>query len=116
MLPVRFDAEHLRRVLINLLDNAGKWAHRQVHLQGRVGADPRLPLELDIDDDGPGIAADQLAAMPQRGARLDESKPGTGLGLAIARDLAELYGGQLLLEASPLGGLGVRLRLPGSGA
>ena len=40
----------------------------------------------------------------------------TGLGLAIARDLAELYGGQLLLEASPLGGLGVRLRLPGSGA
>jgi signal transduction histidine kinase len=48
-----------------------------------------------------------------RGARLDESVPGSGLGLAIVQELAQLYGGDVSLGPSPLGGLRVRLSLPG---
>ena len=65
-----------------------------------------------IDDDGPGLAKDLRVEAMQRGRRLDETRPGTGLGLAIVADLAKLYGGQLMLEDSSLGGLRARLRLP----
>ena len=44
-------------------------------------------------------------------ARADEAAPGSGFGLAIVRDLAELYGGSIALEHSPLGGLRASLRL-----
>ncbi len=48
----------------------------------------------------------------RRGRRLDETKPGSGLGLSIVVDLAQLYGGNLALDDSPLGGLRARLTLP----
>jgi signal transduction histidine kinase len=48
----------------------------------------------------------------QRGVRADEAAPGSGFGLAIVRELAELYGGTITLDASPLGGLSARLDLP----
>jgi signal transduction histidine kinase len=48
----------------------------------------------------------------RRGARLDETKPGSGLGLSIVADLAQLYGGGLVLDASPGGGLRAALTLP----
>ena len=69
-------------------------------------------LRLVVDDDGPGIAAAQRDAALARGTRLDESVPGSGLGLAIVQELAQLYGGGLALEPSPLGGLRAVLTLP----
>ena len=70
---------------------------------------------LAIDDDGPGLAPEDRAAALARGGRLDETKPGSGLGLSIVAELARVYGGGLTLEASELGGLGARLRLPATG-
>jgi signal transduction histidine kinase len=67
---------------------------------------------MTVDDDGPGLAPSMRDAVLQRGVRADEAAPGSGLGLAIVRDLAELYGGTISLEDSPLGGLRARLRLP----
>jgi signal transduction histidine kinase len=49
----------------------------------------------------------------QRGVRADEKVPGSGLGLAIVADLAQMYGGGIMLQDSPLGGLRVILTLPG---
>ena len=72
----------------------------------------RGAIRITVDDDGPGIAAPLREAVLQRGVRADEASPGTGFGLAIVRDLAELYGGSIVLDASPLGGLQARLRLP----
>ncbi|UHC20009.1 ATP-binding protein (plasmid) [Methylobacterium currus] len=66
-----------------------------------------------IEDDGPGLAPGDREEVLQRGRRLDESEPGHGFGLPIALELAELYGGALVLEGSALGGLAVRLSLPG---
>ena len=52
----------------------------------------------------PGIPPEKREVVFGVGARLDENTPGSGLGLAIARDLATLYGGQLHIEQSKLGG------------
>lgn len=115
VLPMRQDA--LRRSLGNLLDNARRHAGRiAVAVEGTVPQDGVPPppgrswVQVVVDDDGPGIPED---------AREDAFRPftsgapgGTGLGLAIARDIARAHGGDILLEASPLGGLRARLRLP----
>jgi signal transduction histidine kinase len=69
-------------------------------------------LVIQIDDDGVGIAAEQRQAVLQRGVRADQQAPGNGLGLAIVADLADLYDSQMMLAASPLGGLRVSLSLP----
>jgi signal transduction histidine kinase len=65
-----------------------------------------------VEDDGPGISEHEIEMVLTRGDRLDESKPGSGLGLAIVGDLAEIYGGSLSLERSPLSGLAIELRPP----
>ena len=69
-------------------------------------------VEITVDDDGSGLPEKMREAVLQRGVRADEAAPGSGLGLAIVRDLAEVYGGSVSLDASALGGLRARLRLP----
>jgi signal transduction histidine kinase len=71
-------------------------------------------LRIDVDDDGPGIAPADRAAVLERGRRLDERMPGSGLGLAIVDELARAHGGSIELDEapSPLGGLRASLRLP----
>jgi len=77
------------------------------------GLSPRGPwLYLVVDDDGPGIGPERREAVLRRGVRLDETVQGSGLGLAIVADLTAVYGGDITLGASPLGGLRVTLRLP----
>ena len=105
------DAQDLMEMLGNLLDNAGKWAHAQVELQVQA-LDGGHQVQLCVDDDGPGIAAEAHQRIFGRGERLDEQRPGAGLGLSIVRELVLTYGGQISAEASPLGGLRMRLILP----
>ena len=105
------DAADLAEMLGNLMDNACKWAESRV----KVAVEPAAQaLAITIDDDGPGIPVARREAALTRGARLDQTVPGSGLGLDIVREIAELYRGTLALEDSPLGGLRVRLELPGS--
>ena len=67
---------------------------------------------VTVEDDGPGLPADQRDAVLKRGTRLDEEAPGSGLGLSIVDELVKSYGGKLTLGVAPLGGLEVRLELP----
>ena len=109
------EREDLEEIIGNLLENAMKWADRNVvlWLQPLRLADSRgLGFRVMIEDDGPGIPEDQARQALKRGRRLDESKPGTGLGLAIAADLVKEYGGTLALERSRLGGLRAEVVLP----
>lgn len=108
-LSFRGETQDLQEMLGNLLDNACKWATRQVEVNV---TDHENTLIIGIDDDGCGLPMDQRDAVIQRGVRADEQVPGSGLGLAIVDDLARLYGGQLELTHSPLGGLRVELKLP----
>jgi two-component system sensor histidine kinase PhoQ len=109
------DVGDLTELLGNLLDNACKWARSRVRIEVRVdaAADSRQALQLLIDDDGTGIAAADRARVLERGGRADEATPGHGLGLAMVRDAVELYGGQMQIDSSPLGGARFLLKLPG---
>lgn len=109
---VRGHREDLEEMMGNLLDNACKWARSRVGVSSSNGAHG---ITIAVDDDGPGLAAALREAVLQRGVRADEAAPGSGLGLAIVRELAEVYGGSIALEESPLGGLRARLRLPSAG-
>ncbi len=103
------ETQDLQEMAGNLLDNACKWARGQVVVS--LQRQDRC-LCIRIDDDGPGLDARQRQAVFARGFRADERTPGSGLGLAIALELAQGYGGDIALQASPLGGLRAELRLP----
>ena len=93
----------------NLLENAAKWCKSRVNVTVTRNDDG---MEVIVDDDGPGLPTEHRAKALERGKRLDESEPGTGLGLSIVTELADIYGGRLHLEDSPMGGLRARLELP----
>ncbi|MDH3831417.1 MAG: ATP-binding protein, partial [Gammaproteobacteria bacterium] len=102
------DEADLTEILGNLLENAYKYCRHtvQVHVSsGQRAGD----IEIRIEDDGPGIAADQVEAVLQRGTRMDESLPGQGIGLSMANEIISVYGGQLAIAASPLGGTLLRV-------
>lgn len=103
------EREDLEELLGNVLDNACKWAASRVVL---TFEDDGGRLHVVVDDDGPGLTAEEAARALERGARLDGDTPGSGLGLSIAAELAGLYGGSLALSRSGLGGLRVDLALP----
>jgi signal transduction histidine kinase len=116
----RFQGERqdLEEMLGNLLDNASKWARSKVSVvaaplpvDGGNGAG-RGWLEIKVEDDGPGLSAEQLAEPMARGRRLDETKPGSGLGHSIVSDLAYCYNGRFELARADAGGLSARLTLP----
>jgi signal transduction histidine kinase len=107
---VRVERQDLDEMLGNLVENAAKYGGGSVFATvGRHGA----MVEVLVEDDGAGIPEADRTRIFDRGVRLDSGKPGTGLGLAIVRDVAEIYGGSVVLEESEdLGGALVRLRLP----
>ncbi|MHC2144754.1 sensor histidine kinase [Pseudomonas fluorescens] len=107
-----WDREDLLELLGNLLDNACKWADSEVRLTIEEQAER---YQLVIDDDGPGIPESDRQQVLERGTRLDEQVDGHGLGLGIVRDIVEVWGGQMTLQDSPLGGLRVSIALPRRG-
>jgi len=106
----------LRLLVDNLLDNAA--------LHGRAGGRVRVALAradddllVRVDDDGPGIAAAERERLLEPFARgTATTASGTGLGLAIVAQQVALHDGELRLEDSELGGLGVQVRLPATAA
>ena len=97
----RGQREDLDEMLGNLLDNACKWARACVRLTSTREGEQ---IVIAVDDDGPGIEPSMREAVLRRGVRAGEAAQGSGLGLAIVRDLAEIHGGSLSLEESPMGG------------
>jgi two-component system, OmpR family, sensor histidine kinase PhoQ len=103
-------------LLGNLMDNACKWCREKVRVSVATedgGDEGSASLALAVEDDGPGIAEENRAKVLERGVRTDEKVPGHGLGLAMVHETVDLYGGKLMVDASPLGGARFSLRLPG---
>jgi signal transduction histidine kinase len=98
----------------NVMENACKWCKGRVRVDASTLA--RDVMQITVEDDGPGLAAEDRGEVLQRGARLDENAPGSGLGLSIVDELAKAYGGSLTLGDAWLGGLKVSLTLPRSEA
>lgn len=110
--PIVTRPNALRRILVNLIDNALKF-----------GGDVRLNVKSDgghlvvaVLDSGPGIPVAELESVLKPFYRLEGSRNrstgGTGLGLAIAHQLAVAMGAELSLRNRPEGGLEARLKLP----
>lgn len=113
-LSVECDSEPLGRALTNLARNAGEAASAAHPGAGRVLISARVQggaVELRIEDDGSGVAADQREAIF---APFATQKPGgTGLGLPIARKVAREHGGDLVaVDAQTLPGAAFLLTLP----
>jgi signal transduction histidine kinase len=105
---INMDREDFLELMGNLLDNACKWATQTI----KVSIREENGLQIQVEDDGPGCAEEELATLTQRGRRLDETTAGHGLGLAIVQDIIDSYHGSIHFGRSPeLGGLQVTLRL-----
>ena len=102
----------LRRAVNNLIDNAVRYGSK---VEVTLSPMPEAVIIM-IDDDGPGIPDDMLAAVIEPFVRLDDARArdssGFGLGLAIVTRAAEMLGGALTLANRPSGGLRASLRLP----
>ena len=102
----------LRRALSNLIDNAIKYGS-SAHIALRR-EDAQAVVE--IDDQGPGIAEEQMELVFRPYYRLEGSRSretgGVGLGLSIARAVVRAEGGEIALSNRPEGGLRARVTLP----
>ncbi|HEY1328398.1 MAG TPA: ATP-binding protein [Casimicrobiaceae bacterium] len=109
------DPQRLTQLLNNLLENTLRYTDPG----GRV----RVALarwgafaQLDVEDSAPGVPPEALPRIFERLYRVDRSRNrargGAGLGLAVCRSIAAAHGGEISADASPLGGLCIRLRLP----
>ncbi|MCT6700862.1 ATP-binding protein [Rheinheimera sp. 4Y26] len=95
----RGDETDLMEMLGNLLDNAFKACQHQV----RVSVSQK-PLQIAVDDDGPGVPEGKTKELLHRGTRLDTYKEGHGVGLSIVHELCSSYSGELYIGRSELGG------------
>jgi signal transduction histidine kinase len=108
-LLLRADGTQLQRIMVNLLDNARKYAPEgDVEVTVSVVADAGLLLE--VRDHGPGIPADQRERVFEPFHRMDDThpQPGTGIGLALVAEFARLHGGRAWTEP-PTEGPGTRI-------
>lgn len=106
----------LQELLGNFLENAFKWAKKRVlltiHPVFEHGA-KRPGLFISVEDDGVGIAPEDINKILQRGVRGDERVQGHGIGLAIVQDIINSYNGQLSVDRSvELGGARFTISLP----
>ncbi len=107
------DIDGLRRVAINLIDNAVRFAKTRVDVAlGPASSTKRPSVSIIVTDDGPGIAADERERVFDRFYRVQASRSresgGTGLGLAIARDVVRAHGGSIRLTAQSDGESGLQ--------
>jgi signal transduction histidine kinase len=108
------DAAKVERVLLNLVENAAKYApDGPIELRAtRTGEEQHLA----VVDHGPGIPADERERVFERFVQLDQSSTrrqgGTGLGLHLCRQLAEVVGGRMTVTETPGGGCTFTLVVP----
>jgi signal transduction histidine kinase len=108
------DPRRVRQILLNLLSNAIKFGEgKPIRVLCKQCDDKSA--EIEVIDQGVGIAHDDIARIFEEFVQVSESKqPGTGLGLPISRRLAQLLDGSLTVHSVPGEGSSFRLTLPAS--
>jgi len=108
------DPRRVRQILLNLLSNAIKFGEGKP-IQVVCKRNEDKGVQLEVVDQGVGIAKDDIARIFEEFVQVSESKqPGTGLGLPISRRLAQLLDGSLTVHSMPGQGSAFRLTLPAS--
>jgi len=106
---VNGDESSLQRAMLNLLDNAVRYAASEVRV---CVAEDRTFVDVTVADDGPGFPDELLPRVFDRFTRDPGSGGGMGLGLAITSAIAAAHGGHVTAANRAGGGAEVRLRLP----
>jgi two-component system, OmpR family, osmolarity sensor histidine kinase EnvZ len=110
VLPLKRQA--MKRALMNLVTNASRYGDKVLI---RASID-RTRLQIDVEDNGPGIPAEERENVFKPFYRIESARTmdhgHVGLGMAIARDITKSHGGEIELGRSALGGLQVSLRVP----
>ncbi len=116
---VQADPERVRQVLTNLFENAIRYCGPGANIALSTQEDGAFVV-LQLDDSGPGVPDAALARLGERFYRVEGSRSrehgGAGLGLALCQRIAHAHGGEIAFARSPVGGLQVRVRLPGAAA
>ncbi len=111
-LPYDCQPGALKRAIANLLDNAVKYGK---HATSSIIRAPNA-IEIVVEDEGPGLAEDEMRRVFQPFYRVENSRSretgGAGLGLAIAESIVQTHGGELILAKRAGGGLRACIRLP----
>lgn len=111
------DPERLQQLFANLLDNSLKYTDNGGKLLVTVQRHADLVL-VDFQDSAPSVSSQELDKLFERLYRVESSRNratgGAGLGLTICRNIVEAHGGQITAKMSPLGGVWIRIELPGA--
>jgi len=110
---LRFDAVLIERVLVNLIENAAKFAGPDAHI-GITAVTHGSWAEISVYDNGPGIPVGDETCLFERFSRCESTagKPGYGLGLSICRAIVQAHGGAIWISPSPYNGAGLTFSLP----
>ena len=109
------DADDLRRILSNLIENAIVHNRAGGKVEVRVSAAP-AGGRVSVADDGPGVPVGEATRVFDRFHRASDGEPGSGLGLAIVRSLVEESGGSVTLEPPAGRGATFHVTLPSAPA
>ena len=100
----------------NLLENSNRYVQQGGLVSVRQFA-VNGGFVLVVEDSGPGLTEKQISRLFERFYRVDESRSrsggGAGLGLSICRNIAEAHSGRIEATRSSLGGLKIRVEIPG---
>ncbi|OGS36614.1 MAG: hypothetical protein A2506_09235 [Elusimicrobia bacterium RIFOXYD12_FULL_66_9] len=113
--PIDADADLFEQLVMNLVDNALRFARSRVRV--RLARGTPSGIELSVEDDGIGIPADKQGLLFSKYAQIDrprgpEGYKGTGLGLAICKEIVALHHGVIKVESAPGRGTAFHVLLP----
>ena len=108
---VNGDANRLKQVMINLIDNAFKFTPAGGSITVQTKAEHNEAF-LTIADTGSGIQQEDLPHVMEKFFKASSGKGGSGLGLAICKEIIELHGGSILITSRQGSGTTVNIRLP----
>ncbi len=116
---IRGDAQRLKQVVLNVLDNAAKYAREGKRIIVRTELE-KTPegheyVDLSVRDFGPGVPEDELDKIKLKFYKGSSKERGSGIGLAVVDEIIRLHNGIFLIENAPDGGLIVHIKLPVNG-
>ena len=109
--PVTGDADRVKQVLVNILDNAVKYSRPDDRVRVEAAAMPQ-GVQIVISDTGIGIEPEKLAKVREKFYQTDPGNPGSGIGLALADEIVRLHNGQLEIDSELGVGTAVTVTLP----
>ena len=105
------DAERLRQVFFNIIDNAAKHGGAGGRIDVSLSFDGEF-VKVSVRDYGPGIPEEDLPHVKKKFYRGSSHERGNGIGLAVASEIVDRHGGELIIENAEGGGTVVTIKLP----